>query len=127
MIRIFVTGGTFDKNYDEIRGRLSFGDTHLGEMLRLGRSRVQLSVRTLMMVDSLDMTADQRQAIADACANASFIMVRLAVPSAPPARATSRKLRRDNFFAMVAYSFVKAELPGYSEIAMHDFRLRFQL
>src|SRR6476619_3982437 len=53
-------------------------------------------------------------------------MVRLAVPSAPPARATSRKLRRDNFFAMVAYSFVKAELPGYPEIAMHDFRLRFQ-
>ena len=39
MICIFVTGGTFDKTYDEIRGQLSFGDTHLPEMLRLGRSR----------------------------------------------------------------------------------------
>ena len=56
MIRIFVTGGTFDKTYDEIRGGLSFGDTHLPEMLRLGRSRVEVSVRTLMMIDSLEMT-----------------------------------------------------------------------
>ena len=37
MIRIFVTGGTFDKTYDEIKGQLSFTDTHLPEMLRLGR------------------------------------------------------------------------------------------
>ena len=49
MIRIFVTGGTFDKTYDEIKGQLSFADTHLPEMLRLGRSRVDVSVRTLMM------------------------------------------------------------------------------
>ena len=56
MIRIFVTGGTFDKTYDEISGRLIFGDTHLPEMLQLGRSRVQVSIRTLMMVDSLEMT-----------------------------------------------------------------------
>ena len=56
MIRIFVTGGTFDKTYDEIRGGLSFGDTHLPEMLRLGRSRVEVSIRTLMMIDSLEMT-----------------------------------------------------------------------
>ena len=68
MIRIFVTGGTFDKNYDEIRGRLSFGDTHLAEMLRLGRSRVPLSVRTLMMVDSLDMTDADRELIVRNCA-----------------------------------------------------------
>ena len=60
MIRIFVTGGTFDKTYDEIRGRLSFGDTHLPEMLRLGRCRVDVSMRTLMMIDSLDMTDADR-------------------------------------------------------------------
>jgi len=68
MIRIFVTGGTFDKTYDEIRGRLSFGDTHLPEMLRLGRSRVPVSVRTLMMVDSLDMSAADRDVIVRNCA-----------------------------------------------------------
>jgi L-asparaginase len=68
MIRIFVTGGTFDKTYDEIDGRLSFGDTHLPEMLRLGRSRVPVSVRTLMMVDSLDMTDADREVIVRNCA-----------------------------------------------------------
>jgi len=68
MIRIFVTGGTFDKKYDEIRGRLSFGDTHLAEMLRLGRSRVPVSVRTLMMVDSLEMSDADRELIVRNCA-----------------------------------------------------------
>jgi L-asparaginase len=67
MIRIFVTGGTFDKTYDEIRGALSFGDTHLPEMLRLGRSRVDVAVRTLMMVDSLDMTDADRDVIVRSC------------------------------------------------------------
>jgi L-asparaginase len=68
MIRIFVTGGTFDKTYDEIRGRLSFGDTHLPEMLRLGRSRVAVSIRTLMMIDSLEMTDADRELIVRSCA-----------------------------------------------------------
>ncbi len=67
MIRIFVTGGTFDKTYDEIHGRLSFRDTHLPEMLRLGRSRVEVSIRTLMMVDSLDMTDADREVIVANC------------------------------------------------------------
>lgn len=66
-IRIFVTGGTFDKEYDEIHGRLFFKDTHLGEMLTLGRSRVEVSVRTLMMIDSLDMTDADRQLIVSNC------------------------------------------------------------
>ena len=67
MIRIFVTGGTFDKTYDEIRGALAFGDTHLPEMLRLGRSHVDVSIRTLMMVDSLEMTDADRELIVRNC------------------------------------------------------------
>jgi L-asparaginase len=67
MIRIFVTGGTFDKTYDEIRGQLAFGDTHLPEMLKLGRSRVEVSIRTLMMIDSLEMTATDREVIVRNC------------------------------------------------------------
>jgi L-asparaginase len=67
MIRIFVTGGTFDKTYDEIRGALSFGDTHLPEMLTLGRSKVDVSVRTLMMIDSLQMTDADRELIVHSC------------------------------------------------------------
>ena len=67
MIRILVCGGTFDKRYDEIAGRLFFGNTHVQEMLRLGRSGVDVTVETLMMVDSLDMTDEDRAAIAAEC------------------------------------------------------------
>ena len=67
MIRIFITGGTFDKTYDEIRGQLTFGDTHLPEMLRLGRSRADIAIRTLMMIDSLEMTGADRELIVRNC------------------------------------------------------------
>jgi L-asparaginase len=63
-IRIFVTGGTFDKEYDEIRGELSFADTHLPELLRQGRCALDVEVRTLMMIDSLEMTDSDRALVA---------------------------------------------------------------
>ena len=66
-IRIVVTGGTFDKEYNELTGSLAFKATHLPEMLRLGRSRVDVSIRTLMMIDSLDMTDADRARIVDEC------------------------------------------------------------
>jgi L-asparaginase len=69
-IRVFVTGGTFDKEYDEIRGALDFADTHLPEMLRRGRCGLDLEVRTLMMVDSLDMSDADRETIARNCLRA---------------------------------------------------------
>jgi L-asparaginase len=67
VIRILVTGGTFDKEYDEIHGRLYFKQTHVEEMLRLGRSRVEVRIQTLMMIDSLDMSDADRQTIVAAC------------------------------------------------------------
>jgi len=70
VIRIFVTGGTFDKQYNELAGTLAFKDTHLPEMLRLGRSRVDVDIRTLMMIDSLDMTAADRGLIVEECRKA---------------------------------------------------------
>jgi L-asparaginase len=66
-IRIFITGGTFDKEYNELDGRLFFKDTHLPEMLRLGRCKVQVEIQTLMLVDSLEMTSADRQIIIDQC------------------------------------------------------------
>ena len=66
-IRILVCGGTFDKQYDEITGRLYFEDTHVPEMLRLGRCRVDLQIDTLMMIDSLEMTDADRARISEAC------------------------------------------------------------
>jgi L-asparaginase len=69
-VRIFVTGGTFDKEYDELTGRLYFKDTHLPEMLQLARSRVGVEIRTLMMVDSLEMTEEDRGIILEQCRKA---------------------------------------------------------
>ena len=66
-IRIFVTGGTFDKEYDELEGRLFFQDTHLHEMLRLGRCKVDVDIRTLMLVDSLEMGEEDRKILIDQC------------------------------------------------------------
>ena len=65
-LRVFVTGGTFDKEYDEIRGSLYFKGTHLPDMLHLGRSRLDVEVETLMMVDSLEMEDGDRDRIAAA-------------------------------------------------------------
>ena len=70
MIKIFVTGGTFDKDFDEKNGKLFFRDTHMNEILALGRSRVDVDIETLMMIDSLDMTDGNRSFVVDSCTNA---------------------------------------------------------
>jgi L-asparaginase len=62
-IRILITGGTFDKEYDELTGRLFFKDTHLPEMLRRGRCRLDVEAETVMMIDSLELDDDGRQQI----------------------------------------------------------------
>ena len=68
-IQIFITGGTFDKEYNEITGKLYFKDTHLKEMLSMGRSQLDVKITTLMMIDSIDMTNDDRDNILEACKN----------------------------------------------------------
>ena len=66
-VRVFITGGTFDKEYNELNGELFFKDSHLPEMLRLGRCKVDVDIRTLMMIDSLEMTEEDRELIARHC------------------------------------------------------------
>ena len=65
--KIFITGGTFDKEYNELTGKLYFNYTHMHELLKLGRCNVDVDIETLMMVDSLDMTENQRDIIAQKC------------------------------------------------------------
>jgi len=67
MIQIYITGGTFDKEYNELNGSLFFKETHLHEMLLKGRSRLDLQIETLFMKDSLEFTEIERQQIRDAC------------------------------------------------------------
>ena len=66
-IRILVTGGTFDKDYDEITGQLYFNDSHVKEILELGRSRLEVKIKTLMLIDSLDMSDANRSLVLENC------------------------------------------------------------
>ena len=67
MIQIFITGGTFDKEYNLITGELFFKDTHLPQMLDRGRCTLDVDIKTLMMVDSLEMTEEDREIIIHNC------------------------------------------------------------
>ena len=66
-VQLYVTGGTFDKEYDYITGELYFKDTHLHELFEQGRCTVNLDIKTLMMVDSLEMTDTDREIIIHNC------------------------------------------------------------
>jgi L-asparaginase len=66
-IKIFITGGTFDKEYNELTGQLYFKNTHLSEMFQLARSTLEVAIETLMMRDSLEITEEHRLLIATRC------------------------------------------------------------
>jgi L-asparaginase len=70
MIQVFVTGGTFDKDYNMITGQLYFRDTHIPQMFERGRCTLDIDVKTLMMVDSLEMTDADREIIVHNCRRA---------------------------------------------------------
>lgn len=69
-IRIIVTGGTFDKHYDEIQGKFTFYDTHLPDILKDGRCRLPITIELYQMIDSLNMTHMDRIKILDICQQA---------------------------------------------------------
>jgi L-asparaginase len=71
MIQVFITGGTFDKEYNELNGSLYFKETHVQEMLEKGRSRLDLQTETLFMKDSLEFTDLDREKIQAACTAAT--------------------------------------------------------
>ena len=110
-IRIFITGGTFDKEYNELTGQLYFKDSHLPEMLELGRNKVPAEIRTLMMVDSLEMTDDDRELIAEHCIKSPedrIIITHGTDTMSETARLLSRKISDKTIVltgAMVPYKF----------------------
>ena len=111
-LRIFITGGTFDKEYNELDGKLFFRETHVAEMLRLGRSRGPVKVKTLMMIDSLFMTPAHRRKILREClaAKEKHIVITHGTDTMPEtARLLAKELKCDKTVvltgAMVPYKF----------------------
>jgi len=110
-IRIFITGGTFDKEYNELTGELFFKDTHIPQMLTLGRSRVPVEIRTLMMVDSTQMTDEDRDIIARNCVKAKedkIIITHGTDTMAETAKYLAQKVKNKTVVltgAMIPYTF----------------------
>ena len=111
-IRILVTGGTFDKEYDELSGRLFFRDTHVPEMLRLGRCRVDAVIETVTMVDSLELDDEGRGEIVKRCSvspETAVVITHGTDTMVDTARALARAGVRDKTIvltgAMVPYAF----------------------
>jgi L-asparaginase len=110
-IKIFITGGTFDKEYNELKGTLAFKQTHLKEMLALGRSRVKVDITTLMMIDSLEMTSQKRDIIAKNCMVAKedkIIITHGTDTMVETAKELSKKVHKKTVIltgAMIPYAF----------------------
>ena len=112
LIRILVTGGTFDKEYDELTGRLFFRQTHVPEMLRRGRCRLPVEIETVMMIDSLDLDAAGRGEIVSRCRTCperAVVITHGTVTMVETARALAAAGLRDKTIvltgAMVPYAF----------------------
>ena len=74
-IRVIVTGGTFDKHYDEIKGELTFRESHLPEILRRARVKVPVTVELNQLIDSLKMQYENRLSVLNACRNAEESLI----------------------------------------------------
>ena len=72
MVQIFITGGTFDKEYNYITGELFFKNTHMRDLLQQGRNNVDIDIKTLMMIDSLEMNDEERNIIVYNCRKSKF-------------------------------------------------------
>jgi L-asparaginase len=111
VIRILVTGGTFDKEYDELTGRLYFKESHLPEMLKLGRSTLELTTEALMMIDSLEMTDAGRARIIERCREVPetrIVITHGTDTMAESARALEKEVRGKTIVltgAMIPYKF----------------------
>jgi L-asparaginase len=65
--RIIVTGGTFDKQYDAIKGELTFKETHLPAILEQARITLPVAIEINQLIDSLHMNDAHRQGVLAAC------------------------------------------------------------
>lgn len=70
-VKLLVTGGTFDKEYDPINEKLFFKETHIPEMLKIARVKLETEVRTIMLIDSLNITEADREIILLNCKKAA--------------------------------------------------------
>ena len=110
-IQIFVTGGTFDKEYNELSGTLAFKNTHMKELLKLGRAKIEVNITMLMLMDSLDMTDKERETIAQNCIDTlhnKIVITHGTDTMTETAKVLARKIKSKTIVltgAMIPYAF----------------------
>ena len=110
-IRVLVTGGTFDKQYNELAGTLTFGETHVEQVLERGRCRLDVAVQVLMMMDSLEMRDEHRARIVAAartCAERQVVITHGTDTMVETARALAAAVQDKTIVltgAMVPFAF----------------------
>ena len=110
-IKIFVTGGTFDKEYNELNGTLAFKKTHMKELLKLGRAKIEVNITELMLMDSLDMTDKERNIITQNCIEThenKIVITHGTDTMAESAKVLAQKIKNKTIVltgAMIPYAF----------------------
>ena len=76
-IRLFITGGTIDKVYNQSNGELEFTQTHFPEILSRARLEIDVLIEELLLIDSLDMVDADRELILEECVKCDerFILI----------------------------------------------------
>ena len=76
-IRLFITGGTIDKVYNQSNGELEFDKTHFPEILSRARLEIDVLIEELLLIDSLDMVDADRELILEKCVKCDerFILI----------------------------------------------------
>ena len=116
-IRIFITGGTFDKEYNELNGQLYFKDTHMQDLLELGRCRLNTGIRTLMMIDSLEMTDEDRDLIVHQCQQCEedqIVITHGTDTMSETAKVLAKKVKNKTIVLFGAMIPIKFPLPEYA-------------
>lgn len=114
-LKIFATGGTFDKVYNEADGSLIFKETHLNHILNDAKSKIDIEIETIMLVDSLDMKEHHRQEILDRCSSCTedrIVITHGTDTMVETAKLLGEKIKDKTIVltgAMVPYSFVKSD------------------
>lgn len=115
MIRILVTGGTLDKEYNQLDGELVFTKTHIADILTQAKCTAQVEIETVMLKDSLHMDSSDRVKImerAAACTEDKVIITHGTDTMPETAGVIGRNIKDKTIVllgAMVPYSFVNSD------------------
>jgi len=114
-LKIFATGGTFDKIFNEFDGSLIFKSTHLNKMLEEYKNKVGIDIETIMLIDSLYMKDHHRQEILNKCKSCEedrIVVTHGTDTMVETAKLLGKEIKNKTIIltgSLIPYSFVKSD------------------